>query len=603
MSAFFAIIAVFFLCALFIELNKNKKLAKSIDESRQESERLRQQFEAESQRIYNETQTAVAKAQESLDQQVAEMKVEFERVRQHYENEARKSQDEANTLISKTLKDVEPLRKYEGLKDAEAEAQRHLTDAIKEATSLREEAKALLEQSRTFTADERTRIVQKATEIQEQTTALLNQARHDAGRILEDAKKRAEQTAGDAYSALNDKQMLEQAVKAMRNIIDGYGERYIVPTRSLLDELAIEFGYTAAGEMLKSSREQSRKMVEQEEAAACDYVESNRRATAIQFVLVAFNGRVDAILSRSRHDNYGTLEQEIRDAFSIVNLNGAAFRNARILPTYLDARLSELKWAVVVHELALKQREEQRYIKERIRDEEKARKEYEQKMREAAREEELKRTALEEAEKKFAQANAAEKANMQQELEKLRQELVDANTRKLTIAQQTKKGHVYIISNIGSFGDGIYKIGQTRRPDPQERVDELGDASVPFEFDVHALIESANAPALEHKLHKTFLAMQVNKMNSRREFFRINLADIHLEVEKLKQGEDFTIKLWTDKATATEYKESVAIENDPEAKVKWLARQKALSDRQLKLDALRLPVVADTEPSTEEQED
>ena len=163
-------------------------------------------------------------------------------------------------------------------------------------------------------------------------------------------------------------------------------------------------------------------------------------------------------------------------------------------------------------------------------------------------------------------------------------------------------GHVYIISNIGSFGEGIYKIGQTRRPDPQERVDELGDASVPFEFDIHALIGSENAPALEHKIHKRFLAMQVNKMNARKEFFRVPLAELHKEIENLKQGEDFTIKVWTDKAIATEYKETLDIESDPQKKEKWLARQKALADRQLRLDALRLPSAEISESNGDPQE-
>src|SRR5207248_1161246 len=129
----------------------------------------------------------------------------------------------------------------------------------------------------------------------------------------------------DAYTALRDKQLLEQAAAAMRNIIDGYGDRYVVPTHSVLDDLAVEFGYDAAGVALKSAREQSRRMVEQGEAAACDYVEVNRRDIAIRFAIDAFNGRVDAILSRAKNDNYGTLEQEIRDTISLVNLNGKAF--------------------------------------------------------------------------------------------------------------------------------------------------------------------------------------------------------------------------------------------------------------------------------------
>ncbi|MEI8290868.1 MAG: DUF4041 domain-containing protein [Verrucomicrobiota bacterium] len=565
-------------------LIKNKQLEDSL---------LRVQAEAQAS-IDNAQQQAhatVLEAQKLIDQQFAEMQQETERLRKHYENESRKAQETANALVTKTISDFEPLRKYEKLREAEAEVQQRLAEALTQAGNLRAESQNLLEQARNASANERSAAIQRVKEIREQADVMLNQATRDAGRIMAEAEKRAEQMAGDAYTALRDKQLLENAAAAMRNVVDGYGDRYVIPTHSLLDDLAIEFGYDAAGQSLKSARDQSRRMVEQGEAATCDYVEANRRETAVRFVIDAFNGRVDAILSRSKSDNYGTLEQEIKDAFSLVNLNGEAFRNARIRQAYLDARQAELKWAVVVHELARKQREEQRFLKERLRDEEKARREYEEKIRQAAKEEELKKSAVEEAEKKYAAANSEQKAQYEQELNRLRGELADATAQKLTIAQQTKKGHVYIISNIGSFGEDVYKIGQTRRPDPQERVDELGDASVPFEFDIHALIESENAPALEHKIHKRFLAMQVNKMNSRKEFFRVSLLDIHQEIDKLKQGDDFTIKTWTEKAVATEYRDSLEIENNPEKKTKWLARQKTLADRQLKMDSIRISVL------------
>jgi hypothetical protein len=605
MTIVFAIL--FFLAvgfAIFL-LIKNKQLEHDVRRTQNEAQAsVAEAQKAADQRMaamQQESEASVAEAQKLIDQQFAEMQQESERTRQHYETESRKIQEAADALVAKTIKDFEPLRKYETLRDAEAEAQRQLADALNEATSLRAEAQSLLELARNAAANERLLAVQRAKEIREQADALLNQATRDAGRIMAEAEKRAEQIGGDAYVALRDKQLLEQAAAAMRNVIEGYGDRYVIPTHSLLDDLAVEFGYDAAGQALKSAREQSRRMVEQGEAATCDYVEANRREIAVRFVIDAFNGRVDAILSRSRHDNYGTLEQEIRDAFSLVNLNGHAFRNARILPAYLDARQAELKWAVVVHELARKQREEQRYLKERLRDEEKARKENEEKMRQAAKDEELKRKAVEEAEQRFAGATAEQKALYEQELQKLRQDLADASQRALTIAQQTKKGHVYIISNIGSFGEGIYKIGQTRR-EPHVRVDELGGASVPFDFDVHALIESENAPALEHKIHKRFLAMQVNKMNSRKEFFRVHLADIHQEIEKLSQGEDFIVKVWTDKAVATEYQEGLDIDSDIQKKEKWLARQKALTDRQMKMDTLRFPVAEAIETNDDSPE-
>ena len=95
-----------------------------------------------------------------------------------------------------------------------------------------------------------------------------------------------------------------------------------------------------------------------------------------------------------------------------------------------------------------------------------------------------------------------------------------------------RAGYVYIISNIGAFGENIYKIGMTRRLDPQDRVDELGDASVPFNFDVHAMIFSDDAPALENALHHAFEDRKVNMVNQRREFFNVTLDEIKDVVKK-----------------------------------------------------------------------
>jgi hypothetical protein len=101
------------------------------------------------------------------------------------------------------------------------------------------------------------------------------------------------------------------------------------------------------------------------------------------------------------------------------------------------------------------------------------------------------------------------------------------------MAQQTKRGHVYIISNVGSLGENVYKVGLTRRLDPTERVRELGDASVPFPFDVHAMLRSEDAPALETALHRRFVEKQVNKVNKRKEFFQVSLKDLKEVVYEL----------------------------------------------------------------------
>ncbi|WP_322363765.1 c-type cytochrome [Pseudomonas sp. Teo4] len=131
------------------------------------------------------------------------------------------------------------------------------------------------------------------------------------------------------------------AAQAMKNVVEGYGDAYIVPTYNLLDDLAEEFGFTEAGQKLKAARDYTRFMVKAGRAATCDYVEANRRDTAVRFVVDAVNDKVDSILSRSKSDNHGKLEQEIRDAAALVNLNGASFRNARI--TDLQAMAAFLK--------------------------------------------------------------------------------------------------------------------------------------------------------------------------------------------------------------------------------------------------------------------
>ena len=113
-----------------------------------------------------------------------------------------------------------------------------------------------------------------------------------------------------------------------------------------------------------------------------------------------------------------------------------------------------------------------------------------------------------------------------------------------------KAGYVYVISNIGSFGENIYKIGMTRRLDPQDRVDELGDASVPFKFDVHAMIFSDDAPALEAALHRAFEDKKVNMVNHRREFFHVTLDEIK---EVVKNNFDKTVE-FIDVADAEQYR-------------------------------------------------
>lgn len=492
------------------------------------------------------------------------------------------SLSEAADKASEQDKKITELSKYQGIVDIDAEIKKKQDAIDAEIKDKRIKIEAEVQSMRESAAQEVAAAKQEAKDLRargrasydsavKETELKLSSADQEAKRIISEAESRAKEIAGEAYEIAGKAKDYEKTAEAMKNIIEGYGDRYLKPTYSLLDDLAADFGYTEAGQQLKLARENTARMVSAGTAAKCDYVEASRQRTAVTFVIDAFNGKVDSILSKVKKDNYGTLEQKIKDAYEVVNYNGRAFRNAVITPEYLAARLEELKWAVRAQELKAQAQEEQRRIREQMREEERARREYEKAMKDAAKEEEMLRKAMEKAQKQIESATEANRAEYEAKLEELKQKLAEAEEkgqRALSMAQQTKHGNVYVISNIGSFGENVYKVGMTRRLDPLDRVRELGDASVPFPFDVHAIIESDDAPGLETSLHKALSLMQVNKVNPRKEFFRVTITDIKAMVEKMGLK-----TAWTMDAEAAEYRETLAIEEsmktDPDAKRRW----------------------------------
>lgn len=187
--------------------------------------------------------------------------------------------------------------------------------------------------------------------------------------------------------------------------------------------------------------------------------------------------------------------------------------------TLLDNLKEEFELAV----RAALEREEQMRIKAQIREEQKLEKEIEQELKRLDREKAAIRAALDKA---LAEAEDQHS----EEIELLKTKLAEAeekSQRAISQAQLTKSGHVYVISNLGSFGEDVYKIGMTRRLEPTDRVRELGSASVPFPFDVHMMVSSDNAPALENAIHKSLHSNQLNKVNPRKEFFKTDIETIY----------------------------------------------------------------------------
>ena len=275
-----------------------------------------------------------------------------------------------------------------------------------------------------------------------------------------------------------------------------------------------------------------------------------------KLMLRAFNGECDVLIAKVKWNNINQMKERMKKLFDAINKLGEGFQ-VYLNGKYLDLKVKEL---ILEHEYQTKrqkEKEELRAIQEELREEEKAKREFEQAQREAEKEEANYQRALDKARKEIELATGDKQEKLQAQIEKLEQELKEAQEKKeraLSMAQQTKRGHVYIISNIGSFGENVYKIGMTRRLEPTDRVKELGDASVPFQFDIHAMIYSDEAPTLEYELHKAFTDRKVNMLNYRKEFFNVTLEEIEQKTKEIGLDAEFS-RL----PEAMEYRETLAI--------------------------------------------
>lgn len=248
-----------------------------------------------------------------------------------------------------------------------------------------------------------------------------------------------------------------------------------------------------------------------------------------KLTLRAFNNECEAAIANVRWNNVNAMEKRIRTSASQIDGANASM-NLKLEEDYIELRIKELR---LTHE---------------YREKQKAEKEERAEMARAEREEKKLLAEAEAAEKKEreykrlldkARSEVGADQSKIAELEALLAEAHSAAERAQAMATMTKSGYVYVISNVGSFGDDVVKIGLTRRLDPDDRVRELGDASVPFGFDVHAMIYSEEAPALESALHREFAERRINMTNFRKEFFRVGLEEVEEAVARLAPSASF----------------------------------------------------------------
>lgn len=277
-----------------------------------------------------------------------------------------------------------------------------------------------------------------------------------------------------------------------------------------------------------------------------------------KLLLRAFNSDCDEAISKVKYNNFDASLKRITSSKEAISKLGTVM-NISISEEYYKLKTAELALAFEYQQKKQEEKEEAKYLREQLREEAKLKKEIEEARKNIEKEQKHYSNALLNAQKSYNNATTdEEKANWQEKIDELKVHLEDVqkNLTDIDYREANKRaGYVYIISNIGSFGENVYKIGMTRRLDPQERIDELGDASVPFNFDVHAMIFSDDAPKLEAALHQEFSDRKLNMVNTRREFFNVTLEEIEAAVRNnFEKSVDF-IKL----PDAEQYRESLKI--------------------------------------------
>lgn len=277
-----------------------------------------------------------------------------------------------------------------------------------------------------------------------------------------------------------------------------------------------------------------------------------------KLLLRAFNAECDDAIEHVKYNNIDAAEKKITKSREAISKLGNMM-SISIAPAYYQLKLKELFLAFEYQRKKEQEKEEQREARAQMREAAKLAREIEEERKKLEKEQNHYKNALQQIDVQLKNASdedkdaiLAKRSELLQQLNKIDEEFKAVDYRE---ANQ-RAGYVYVISNIGAFGENVYKIGMTRRLDPQDRVDELGDASVPFKFDVHAMIFSDDAPGLEAALHNAFADRKVNCVNQRREFFRVSLDEIKKVVKENYDGS----AEFTEIAPAEQYRESLKMQ-------------------------------------------
>lgn len=279
---------------------------------------------------------------------------------------------------------------------------------------------------------------------------------------------------------------------------------------------------------------------------------------SIKQIIRCFNNECDVLVSKVKFNNIKVYSDKMEKSFKTLNKINEQF-NIYISKEYFELKLEELQLAYEYSLKKFQEKEELRQFKERLREEAKVLEEIKEARINFEKEKKHYINALDNVNNLLLETDNMQmkeeliikRNNLENKISEINKSIEDINYREAN----KKAGYVYIISNIGSFGENVYKIGMTRRLDPEERINELSGASVPFKFDIHAIIFSDDAPKLEADLHKAFYHKKVNMVNNRKEFFNVSLNEIE---DVVKSNFDKTVE-FVKYPIAQQYRETLKI--------------------------------------------
>lgn len=472
----------------------------------------------------------------------------------------KQAHEERVTMIEDTKMTIRDMLKYIKNINQHIEA----TAKLKEKVRVADEDILILRQENSKLKNDLNLAVTENTKLMELLSDEHYKALDIKGHLVELSRKETE-FINEILEKENEVSIIEDKIKELNNQVVELDDEILYQSFGLYKPLYDFTNSLQYKERLDEVRKQQKEMVKNKSAVSysLSWTVNGSKAQGtkmtndnIKQILRCFNSECENVIDRVKFNNFDSMKSRITKSYESLNKLNEVNMIA-IEQNFLELKYEELNLA---YEFQLKKQEEKdelRILREQQREDAKVAKELEERRKEIEKEQQHYENAL----CRLDDQIQVEKNETRLEFLLEKRKEIEANLVDLDIALKEvdyreanqRAGYVYVISNIGAFGENVYKIGMTRRLDPQERVDELGNASVPFKYDIHAMIFSDDAPKLESALHRAFVNKRINAINNRKEFFWVTLAEIEKVV---KENHDKTVE-FINVSPAQQYRETL----------------------------------------------